>query len=231
MGESVEQYSPSSLSLYSDWCETHSPVSDASFSDCIVSDGLSDDTLFILDSSSIFTASVVDESMWNGPSLHRRNFKYNSVPLWSPAATENGMLSTYSHSFGAKVVEMRTQQSRWSFYLCCATVGFSLVPCWITQISLSSFNGIARKAVALFASALGMLIGNQKWVRPEGCVETPKLTGVALFERLTTCCTCKYAAARRYPTRAGAQSHNCPISILASHCIFLPTILSEGGMH
>lgn len=90
MGKYVAEYSPGSSSGYSNCCEALVQVADASISDFNAINARLEDTVVDMLSSLIFTVSVVDESMWYGPSMHRSNFEYGSVACRLVCVTANG---------------------------------------------------------------------------------------------------------------------------------------------
>lgn len=75
MGKSVSGSSSSSCFVYLDWCEAFASVANWSISDCRASDAWSEDILFAIPSSWIFTVSVVEERMKYGLSLFGCNFE------------------------------------------------------------------------------------------------------------------------------------------------------------
>lgn len=74
MGKSVAEYLPSSPSGNLNCYEVRAPVANTYISDYDASDALSDNNVFGMLTSSIVTASVVEEKMRYGPILHGNSF-------------------------------------------------------------------------------------------------------------------------------------------------------------
>lgn len=93
MGQSVADNSSRRPSVNFDWCEAFELMADVLSSDCSASDAQSDDFVLYIPPSSIFTVSVVDESMQYGPTFSRSEFLYESVPIrFVAVAVKDGQL-------------------------------------------------------------------------------------------------------------------------------------------